>query len=154
MTIVEKRDQVVEVLEGRTAGGDDNWLFRLRHFLDQDPVVTVRTGNFKDGDAELAAEVHRTLIEWSCHGDATGFADGLHQRSEVFRLEARVERFLDVANIVAVAKVPVDEAVNVAQLQLDSGAHIIKAHDLCIVADDLQAALQVAKVVIGHLENE
>ncbi len=154
MAIVEKRDQVIEVLEGRAASGDDDRLFRLCHLFDQNPVGTVRTGKFEDGDSELAAEVNRILIEWSCHRDATGFADGLYQSGEVLRLEARVERFLDVADIVAVTKIPVDEAVNVAQLQFDGGAHIVEAYDLRIVADDLQAALKVSQVVVGHFENE
>src|ERR1019366_6775673 len=107
-----------------------------------------------DGDAELAAEVHGTLVERSCHRDATGFADGLDECGKILWLEARVERFLDVADIVAAAKVLVDKAVNIAQLQLDGGAHIVEAHDLRIVADDLQAPLKVAQVVIGHFEYE
>ena len=78
----------------------------------------------------------------------------MYQRGEVIRLEARIERFLDVADIVAVAKIPVDEAVNVAQLQFDGGAHIVEAHNLRIVTDDLQAALKVSQVVIGHFEDE
>src|SRR6266849_6577942 len=66
--------------------------------------------------AQFAAEVDGTLVERSCHRNAAGFADGLYQFGEVLGLEARVERFLDVADIVAVAKVLVDEAVNIAHL--------------------------------------
>ena len=78
----------------------------------------------------------------------------MDQSGEVVRLEASVERFLDVADIVTVAKIPVDEAVNIAQLQFDGSAHVVEANHLRIVADDLQTALNVAQVVIGHFENE
>ena len=31
------------------------------------------------GDAELAAEIDRVLVEWGRHRNAAGFPDGLHQ---------------------------------------------------------------------------
>ena len=70
------------------------------------------------------------------------------------RLQARVDGLLDIADIVALAKVLVNECVHITQLQLDGGAHVVEAHDLSIVADDLQAALHVAQVVIGQLQYE
>ena len=81
-------------------------------------------------------------------------ADGLHQFGVILRLEARVKRFLDVADVVPVAEILVDETVDIAQLQLDGGAHVVEAHDLGIIADNLQAPLQVAQVVISHFEYE
>ena len=38
-------------------------------------------------------------------------------------------------------KVLVDEVVHVAELKLDGGAHVVEAHNLAVVADDLKAAL-------------
>ena len=69
-------------------------------------------------------------------------------------LQARVERLLDVADVVALAEVLVDEAVDVAQLQFDGGTHVVEAHNLSVVTDDLQAALEIAQVIIRHFQYE
>src|SRR5208282_2850222 len=124
MTVVEKRDQVVDVLGRRAARRNDSRFLRFRDLLDQNPVIAVRTGDLKDGDAKFAAEINGTLVERSCHRNTAGFADGLHQCGVILRLETRVESFPDVADIVTVAKVPVYEAVEIAQLQFDGGAHV------------------------------
>jgi hypothetical protein len=52
------------------------------------------------------------------------------------------------------SKVLVNEGVNIAELQFDGGAHVVKAHNLREVIDDLQAPLQVAQVVVGQLQHE
>ena len=69
-------------------------------------------------------------------------------------MQARVEGLFDVTDVVALSKVLVNEGVHIAQLQFDRGAHVIETHHLRIVADDLEATLQVAQVVISHLEHE
>jgi hypothetical protein len=69
-------------------------------------------------------------------------------------MEARVEGFLDVADIVAVTEVLMDEAVDVAQLQLDGGADVIEAHHLRAGSDDFQAALYVSQMVVGQLQDK
>src|SRR4029077_8779114 len=114
VTIVEERDQVVDVLDGRAASRNDDRFFRLRHFLDQNPVVAVGTCDFENGDTEFAANVDGRLVKRSCHRDTASFADSLYQSSEVLSSEARVERFLDVADIIALAEIPMDEAVDIA----------------------------------------
>ena len=55
---------------------------------------------------------------------------------------------------VAVAEVLVDEAVEIAELQLDGGAHVVEPHDPAVLADDLQPALEAALVIVGHLQHE
>jgi hypothetical protein len=69
-------------------------------------------------------------------------------------MEARVHGLLDVADIVAVAEVLVDEAVDVAQLQLDGGADVIEAHHLRVGSDDFQPALYVSEMVVGQLQDK
>jgi hypothetical protein len=69
-------------------------------------------------------------------------------------MEARVEGFLDVTDIVAVAEVLMDEAVDVAQLQLDGSADVIEAHHLRAGSDDFQAALYVSQMVVGQLQDK
>jgi len=65
-----------------------------------------------------------------------------------------VDGFFDVADVGPVAKILVDEAVDVAQLHLDGGPDIVEAHDAGILADDLQAAFEFAVMVVGHFEHE
>ena len=75
------------------------------------------------------------LVERGRHGDATGFADGLHHSLAIIRMHGGACRgFLDVADVVAVAEVLVDEAVHIAQLQLDGGADVVEAHHLRVVS--------------------
>ena len=69
-------------------------------------------------------------------------------------MEARFDCFLDVADVVAVAEVLVDEAVDVAQLQLDGGADVVEAHHLRVGSDDLEAALYVSQMVVGQLQDK
>ena len=54
----------------------------------------------------------------------------LHQGGEVVVGHPRVERLLDVADVGAVQKILVDEVLDVAELQLDGGPHVVEAHDL------------------------
>ncbi len=66
----------------------------------------------------------------------------------------RVECLLDVADVGAVAVRRVDEGVDVAELQLDGGAHVVVAHDLREVGHDPTTAVDAPQVVVGQLENE
>ncbi len=53
-----------------------------------------------------------------------------------------------------VAKILVDEIIDVAELELDRRADIVEAHDLRVLTDNLEPALEVAEVVVGQLEDE
>ena len=75
------------------------------------------------------------------------------QREMLLR-QPRLQDALDVADVVAVAKVLVDEAVEIAELQLDGGAHVVEPRDPAVLADDLQTALEAALVVAGNLQHE
>ena len=44
--------------------------------------------------------------------------------------------------------------VDVAELELDRRADVVEADDLGVFADDLQAALDLAPVVVGQLQDE
>ena len=105
-------------------------------------------------EVEILAEVDGFLIEGRRHRDAALVANGFDQQPILVPLENGLLGLLDIANIVALAEVLVNEIVDIAQLQLDGGAHVIEAHNLRVVADDLEASLQIAKVVIGYLKNE
>ena len=126
----------------------------LGDLLDQHPVVDVRAGELEDLDTKFAAEVDGGLVERRRHGDAAGLADGVDQRRVVLVGQPGVERLLDVADVVAVAEVLVDEVVHVTELQLDGGAHVVEAHDPRVVRDDLEAALDAAPVVVRQLQDE
>lgn len=82
---IEELDQVVDILQRRATGGDDDRLFGGRNLLDQDPVVDVRTGDLDELDAKLDAKLHRDFIERRRHGDAACLSDGVDQR-RVFEL--------------------------------------------------------------------
>src|SRR6266511_108917 len=152
VAVVEELHQVVDVLERRAAGGDDHRLLRRGDLFDQHPVVQVRAGDLEDLDAELAAQIHGVLIERRGHADAVGLPDRLHQADVIFRRELRVQRFLDVADVVTAAEIAMDEVLNVAQLDLDGGAHVVKAHHLAVGGDDLQPALDTSQMVVRHLQ--
>ena len=84
----KKVHQVVDIFQRGAAGGDDDRLFGLGDFLDQDPVIAVGAGDFEDLNAEFAAEVHGGFVEGRGHADAAGLADGLDQGGVVIRLRA------------------------------------------------------------------
>jgi hypothetical protein len=48
----------------------------------------------------------------------------------------------------------VDKLVDIAELQLDRGAHIVETRDARMLPDDFQAPFQLALVIVRHLQNE
>jgi hypothetical protein len=150
VAIGEELDQVVDVLQRRAAGGHDDRLARGGDLFDQDPVVEVGTGELDDLDAEVVAQVDRRFVKGRGHRDAAALADRCHQNGIFVPCQAGVEGFLDIADVIAFAKVLVDKGVGIAELQLDRGAHVVETHDAGKVGDDSQAALDPPPVVVGE----
>ena len=48
----------------------------------------------------------------------------------------------------------VDEAIDIAKLQFDRGAHVVESYHLAEISNDLQAAFETAPVVVGKLKDE
>ena len=122
--------------------------------LDQDPVVEIGTRQLDDVDAEFVAQRDRFFVERRRHRNAAGLAYGAHQAGVVCFFEAGIERLLDVADIVTLAEILVNEGIHIAQLDLDGGTHVVEADDAREVGDDAQAALEPPPMVIGKFENE
>ena len=117
----------------RAARRDDDRLPGLGDLLDEHPVVDVGAGELDD----LACRARRRgrptpRRTASPSGCSRCLPDRLDQRRRSRRLRhLRVERLLDVADVGAVPEVLVDEAVDVAELQLDRRAHVVEANDAC-----------------------
>jgi hypothetical protein len=48
----------------------------------------------------------------------------------------------------------VDEFIHVTELELDRGADVVEADDAGVLADDFQAAFQLALVIVRHFQDE
>lgn len=51
-------------------------------------------------------------------------------------------------------KIFVDETIHVAELKLNRGANVVVAHDRSELADDLQAAIHVAPVIVRQFQDK
>ena len=102
----------------------------------------------------MLAKIDRRLIEWGRHRDASTLLDGLNQRLKIVDHHARIKRLLDVPDILTLAIIRMNKRVDVPKLQLDSAAHVVVADDLGKVLDDLQTPLEIAPMVVRHLEDE
>ena len=127
IAVLEERDQVVEILQRDPPVETMTGLRVLAIFSISNQSFRSELAILMIGNAELAAEVDRLLVERRGHGDAGGLADGFDQRGEVVLGQLRVERFLDVANVGAMAEILVDESVDVAELELDRGADVVES---------------------------
>ena len=47
-----------------------------------------------------------------------------------------------------------NKRVDVAELELDGGPHVVETHDLREGADNLQRPLETPPMVVGHFQNE
>src|SRR5258708_23164085 len=92
-----------------------------------------------------------SLIKRCRHGDASRFADGIHEGTEVLPCKLCVDRLLDVANVMPCEKVLVNKTIDVTDLQFDGGANVIETDDLPESGNDLQAPCHLAEVVIRQL---
>ena len=102
----------------------------------------------------MLARIDRRLIEWGRHRDATTLLDGLNQRLEIVDQHARVECLLDVPDILALPIIRMNKRVDIPELQFDSSAHVVVADYLGEVLDDLQTPLEIAPMIVRHLEDE
>lgn len=152
--VLEERDKVVNVLYGAAASGNKHRLFGLGDPLDQEPVVQIRAGDFDNRNAKFAAEVYGFLVEGRRHWNAGSLPDSFDQDREFLFGKMRVARLLDIADVGAVGEVFVDEAVHIAELQLDCGAHVVEADYLGKHTYNLQAPLNTSEMVISHLKHK
>ncbi len=151
---LEKAHQVVEVLFRGAAGRDDHRAARARDLLQQRPVVHVGAGDLDDRHIEFDAEVDRGLVERRRHRDAAQAADFLDQAREIGFRQLGLLRLLDVTEVLVALEAAMDEFVDVAKLQLDRRFDVVVANDGGVVADDSEAALELAQVIIRQLEHE
>ena len=150
----EEGDQLVDMGElGAPARGDHRQAGRS-DFLQQRPVANVRAGDLEDFDPELDAFVDRRFVERRDHGYHAGIAHRLDHRPKLVPTHLRVDRLFDVAHVGAAAMVAMDEAVDVAELQLDRRVDVVEADHPPEIADDLQPALELAPMVVRQLEYE
>ena len=154
VAIAEEGNDIVEVFEGGAAGGDDHGFFSFCDFFDEDPVVHVGAGDFDDGNAEVGAKIDGSLVEGCGGGEEAGLADRLYEGCIVVVAQPGVECLFDVAKILAINEVFMDEGVHVAELQLDGRPDIIKSNHLGERIDDFEAAFEAAEVIIGHFQHK
>ena len=150
----EKRDQIVDVLERRAAGGDDGRAAGGGDFPGQRPVADVGAGDFDDVDAQFHALADGGFVERRGHGDTSALADGFDERGAIFAGEPGFPCFSDVADVPALPVVLVDEVVHVPELELDGGLDAVGARDARELRDDFQPAFPPAPVVVGEFQNE
>ena len=154
IALFEERHQVIKVFFRSAAGGGNGGTASRGNLLDQCPVVHVRAGQLDDGHVEFHTQIHRGLIERRCHRNAAEVSDFFDHAREVGLAQFGVFGLLDVAQLGIALEVRMDEFIHVTKLQLDCGLDVVVTHDRGVIADDLQAAIELAPMVVGKLEDE
>ena len=94
------------------------------------------------------------LVEGRAHGVEPLPLHLVEQAPVILPAQPRRKKARDVL-VGAVARVArMDEAVEIAELELDRRAHAMFVHHLRMAADDLQAMLDRALMVVGEIEHE
>ena len=150
----KKGDEIIQILQGRTAGRYDDRSFGEGNPLDQEPIVQIGTGDLDDGQVQFLAEIHRRFIEWRRHGHATLLLDSGGQRAQ-FRLGQPCALGLrNITYVLAAFEALMDKTVHIAKLEFDRCPDIIESHHLGIIINDLQPAFQPPPMVIGQFQHE
>src|ERR1035438_5805426 len=66
----------------------------------------------------------------------------------------RSERFRDIPEVLTIDEIPVNERVDVAELQFDGRSNVVESNHLRKFRDDLQSTFQTAEMVVGQLKHE
>ena len=120
---------------------------RIQSFISELAILMI-------GNAEVGAKIDGSLVEGCGRGEKPGLADRFHEGCIVVVGQPGVERLLDVAKILAINEVFMDESVHVAELQLDGRPDVIESNHLGERIDDLKAAFEAAEMVIGHFQHK
>ena len=154
VAVVEEADDLVDVVDRLAAGRADDGLARGGHRLQQRPVERAAARDLQDVDLVLEAQLDRRLVERRDHAQHPRVPRGGDETVEVARREARRLEPADVLDVAAAGVLGVDERVEVAVLQLHRGLDAVAARDAAHLRDDAEAVLDVALVVVRHLEHE
>src|SRR6185437_10419733 len=100
------------------------------------------------------AKIDGALVEGRRRGYASCLTNGLDQRCVLFIGKSRIERLLDVPEIGTVDEIFMNESLDIAELELDGSAHIIEAHHLGKLLNDLQSPFHTSEMVVSHLQNK
>ena len=90
VAVLEERDEVVEVLQRRSAGAGDDRFARFGGPFDKRPIVEIGAGELDERKSELDAQVDALFVERSSTRDATALFDGSYQLLKFFLRQARV----------------------------------------------------------------
>ena len=142
VAVLEERHQIVQVLERAAAGGD-------HHRLDAGWPSSRSAPSRCRRELAILRICTPSSAHRSTEASSKGVAMVTHPALRTPRPARRSPRsdqacrqgLLDVADVVAVAEILVDEVLHVAQLQLDRGADVVEAHDARVGRDDVEAAL-------------
>lgn len=154
VAVLKKGDQIVNVLQGGTAGGSDDRFASLGDLLDQEPIVQVGTGQLDDLHAQRHAQIHGTFIERSGAGQHARFANGRNQSGVIVRGQRGLQGLFDVTDVRTLAIIRMDQCVHIAQLDFDGGADVVEPDDLAELVHNRQTSLQLAQMVVGHLQHK
>ena len=88
------------------------------------------------------------------HRNAAEVADFLDHAGKIGLAQLGVFGLLDVAQFGIALEIRMDEFINVAKLQFDGRFDVVVADDGGVVADDLQAAIELAPMVVGKFKDE
>lgn len=152
--VLEENHEVVEVLQRKTACGDDDRFSRPGDLFDQGPVVQVGACDLDDLDPELDAKIDGFFIERRGHCDATALSYGRHKRNEMLGGHVRIDGLLDIADVRAIPVVLMDELLHVAELKLYGGLDVVESDDLGVLTDNLQPPIDLPPVVVGHFQHK
>jgi hypothetical protein len=110
--------------------------------------------DLQDVEAVLDDAVDGSLVERRAHGEEALRLDFRDEAPRLVAVEPRFRKSLDVLDVHPVLEGGMDEGVEFAKLQLEGEGEVEFARQRAELADDPQAVLDIAHVVVGEFEDE